>query len=222
MAINIFVSNISHGSMKDGIDNLDKIMQNQINFLKSVNINPLDTTKLSIIYDKNNFTTYKTIDSSKKGYGITKKQEVVCDALVVTKKNHAIFLPLADCVGAIIYDKSNKFLMVSHLGRHSLEQNGGVGSIKYLVDYHNADPNNILVWLSPAAGKENYPLYSFKNKGLHEVAKEQFISAGILNQNITISPVDTAKNLNYFSHSQYIVGKRQVDGRFAIVAIISN
>lgn len=110
--------------------------------------------------------------------------------------------------------------MLSHLGRHNLEQYGGTKCVDYLVREFGADPKNLTVWLSPAAGKENYPLYSFDNRGLHDVAIAQLNKAGVPLGNIVASPIDTAIDQNYYSHSQFKSGKRSADGRFAIVAIM--
>ncbi|MDP3444138.1 MAG: laccase domain-containing protein, partial [Ignavibacteria bacterium] len=109
---------------------------------------------------------------------------------------------------------------LSHLGRHSLEKFGGVKSVEYLVKNFNVDPDNLMVWLSPAAGRKNYPLSSFEGKSLQQVAKEQLASAGIRTSSVAASSIDTTKNDSYFSHSQFLSGGRKEDGRFAVVAII--
>jgi copper oxidase (laccase) domain-containing protein len=71
------------------------------------------------------------------------------------------------------------------------------------------------VWLSPSAGAENYPVYSFKGKSLTEIAVKQLQGSGVLVDNIVIEPVDTTTDKNYFSHSQG--DKTQ---RFAILTYI--
>lgn len=112
--------------------------------------------------------------------------------------------------------------MVSHLGRHNLEQFGGTRSIEFLQNFHNVNPSDLIVWLIPAAGKTNYPLFKFKNRSLHEVATEQLTKAGVLTKNIEASPIDSSLDKNYYSHSQFLKGKQEDDGRFCIVAVITN
>lgn len=141
------------------------------------------------------------------------------DALVTTNPGHALFLPIADCVGVVFYDAAKKVLMVSHIGRHSAEQYGAQKSVGYLQTHTNATPEDIKVWLSPAVGKASYPLKAFNGQSLHEVIEDQLIKAGIKKENIEKSPVDTANNEHYFSHSQYLQGNDE-PGRFAVVAMM--
>ena len=129
----------------------------------------------------------------------------------------ALFLPIADCVGAVLYDPTKKVLMLSHLGRHNLEQDGGQKSVEFMVKEFGVDPNNIITWLSPAAGAENYPMFSFNNRGMQDVTTEQLMKAGVKAESISASPIDTTTNQNYYSHSEFKKGNRPEDGRFAVV-----
>lgn len=190
-------------------------------FLERHNIRADDTTLLQVDYDIDDFCRYGTLADSDEGDGITRPATITADALVVTAPDHALFLPLADCIGAVIHDRTKNILMVSHLGRHSLEQFGGTKCIAYLGEQHAVDPNDLTVWLSPAAGGTNYPLRAFENRSMHDVAIEQLVAAGIPADNITPSPVDTTRDPDYFSHSEFLKGNRPSDGRFAIVAILA-
>jgi len=221
MALRILVSKISDGSMKT-LDEaeFDAVKESRINFLLKNNLNPDAATLLRIEYNGDNYKRYIIANDELGGDGIVSKSTIVCDAIVTTDLNHPILLPLADCIGAVLYDESKNVLMVSHLGRHSLEQFGGSTSVEYLVKRFGVNPKDLKVWLSPAAGKEVYPLFAFDNRSLHEVASEQLISAGVLPQNIDVSPIDSAQDEDYFSHSQFLKEKRNHDGRFAIVAFI--
>ena len=222
MSLKIFISNKSDGSMRFNHDiNFLEENKKRIEFFQKNNINPDDTTLVSLNYDGDNYRRYSTISDSNKGDGITRESTIEADALVVVKPNHALFLPLADCIGAVIYDPVLGILMVSHLGRHHLEQDGGTESINYLIKHHNCNPKDLNIFLSPAAGKEAYPVFKFNNRGLHEIAVEQLVKAGVPIKNIEVSPVDTAKDKDYYSHSQFLKGNREDDGRFAIAAYFS-
>ena len=111
--------------------------------------------------------------------------------------------------------------MLSHLGSHNLEQFGGTKSIEFLVENFQSNPKDITVWLSPAAGKDNYPLFAFADRSMHEVATEQLLKAGVNLEHITRSLVDTTKDINYFSHSEFLKGNRDSDGRFAVVTVMN-
>lgn len=221
MPLKIYLSQVSDGNMKpDKINNQLSVLDTRTKFLLKSNISPNDTSLVKISYEDDNYTRYLIIGGTNKGDGIVRESDTIADALVTTATNHALFLPLADCVGAVIYDETKNVLMLSHLGRHSLEKFGGVKSVEYLVKNFNVDPDNLMVWLSPAAGRENYPLSSFEGKSLQQVAKEQLASAGIRTSSVSASSIDTTKNDSYFSHSQFLSGKRKESGRFAVVAII--
>lgn len=198
----------------------DEIRHNRSAFLGTHDINPDDTTLVRLEYTGADYRRYQTIGDDAKGDGIVRPSSVVADALVVTNPGHALLLPLADCIGAVLHDPARDILMVSHLGRHNLEQHGGTASVGYLAKYLKVDPTNLTVWLSPAAGQTNYPLYAFDNRSLHDVAVEQLVAAGVLRANITVSSIDSSIDQNYYSHSQFLKGKRPTDGRFAIVAVL--
>ncbi len=142
------------------------------------------------------------------------------DAAVVTRPDHAIFLPLADCAGVIIYDPMNKVLMVSHLGRHSVEQEGARKSLQFLIDEFETDPAEVKIWLSPMVGSDSYPLEAFGGRSLRQVITSQFLQLGVDIRHIEVSEVDTAESDDYYSHSEYKMGERDFDGRFAIVAMM--
>lgn len=220
MSLIIATSTVSDESMKSIDRNYASVLSARTAFLQINDIDPADTTLVQVTYDTDDFCRFQTLINDDRGDGITRQATIEADALVVTEPGHALFLPLADCIGAVIHDPIKNILMVSHLGRHNLEQFAGTKCIEYLTKNHGIDPQDLSVWLSPAAGKENYPLYTFDNRGLHEVAVEQLINAGVLKDKITASPIDSSVDQNYFSHSQYLKGARDTDGRFAIVAVI--
>ncbi len=198
-----------------------QVDQNRRIFLEKNRISPNNTTLVRLDYETNNYCHYTTVDDINKGDGITIDSTIPSDALIATKPNHALLLPLADCIGAAIYDSTANILMLAHLGRHNLEQFGGTRCIEYLVNQFDIKPNQLTVWLSPAAGKSTYPLFAFNNRSLHEVAIEQLTIAGINKNNITVSPIDSSTDNNYYSHSNFLHNKQTDDGRFAIIAMIN-
>lgn len=220
MNLDIYTSTVSDGAMKLSGQNYDDLLPTRTAFLEKHALSPQDTTYVNLAYDTDDFRRYFTLEDGAKGDGMTRRSSIIADALVVTKPGHALFLPLADCIGAVIHDPARSVLMLSHLGRHNLEQTGGAKSIEYLVHTYGCNPSDLTVWLSPAAGKESYPLYAFDNHSLHDVAYEQLTSAGVLPGHIEVSPIDSATDENYYSHSKFLKGERATDGRFAVVAVL--
>lgn len=196
------------------------IDKNRRQFLNKHGITPEQTTLVYLVYEGDDYARYRIVDERDRGHGITTDPTTVSDALATNTPGVALFLLIADCIAAILYDPTTKSLMLSHLGRHNLEQDGGKKSIEYMVQSFGGDPKTIQVWLSPAAGKENYPLYSFNNRSMHEVACEQMTTAGVPMENISVSDADTTADRTYYSHSEFLKGNRPTDGRFAVVAML--
>ncbi len=218
------VSSIEDGAMKvKGAKNPKTIHQNRQRFLEKNHIQPHQTVLVRMSYETDDFTKYDTVKKASPKSNLEIDDHVPNDALATGQKNVALFLPLADCVGAVLYDPKKEVIMVSHLGRHNVEQYGAKHSVEYMIKTFQSNPKDILVWLSPAAGKESYPLFKFENKSLHEVNKEHLLAAGILPNNIEICSVDTTKSDHYHSHSEFLKGNQEDQhGRFAIVAMMPN
>lgn len=217
------VSSASDGNMSFRLGDEEETFQNRLAFLHAARINPEDATLVQVTYENaEHFARYKQVGEDEKGEGIfAPKSNTVADALVVTKPGHALFLPLADCAGIILYDEKQRILMVSHVGRHSAEIDGAKTSVQYLEKEFGTDPKDLKIWVSPAVGKTTYPIHAKGGKSLHEVIREQLFAAGVPAGNLEISPVDTASSEAYFSHSQFQLGGRSFDGRFAIAAMMS-
>lgn len=217
-AVTAAISSKGDGNMKFGIGDEADVRKNRQAFLSAANIDIDRTTLVAITYDTDDFTKYRVVDGDEKPAGMHSMDNVVhADALVTKEPHRALFLPLADCVGAIIYDPEHRVLMVSHIGRHSAEMDGGRRSVKYLQNTFSSDPAKLQVWLSPGVGRDTYPLHRFGGKGLQEVIIDQLHASGVLDNNIEASHIDTAKSKEYYSHSEYLKGNDE-QGRFAIVA----
>lgn len=215
------ISSVGDGTLtrqtrKDGMTEED-VRQNQTRFFAQAGISHDQATIVLVDFDTDDFTRYREVELHEKGDVVAPE---AADALVTTNPGHALFLPLADCVGAILYAPDKKVLMVSHLGRHSTEEHGAEKSVAYLVEKCDIDVSQLLVWISPAVGSATYPLRKFDGRSLHEVNYEQFLNAGVSEANIEAARVDTAVHPEYYSHSQYLKGDAEKYGRHAIVAMI--
>jgi copper oxidase (laccase) domain-containing protein len=218
----VALSHVSDGNMliPDDRSNAD-IANHRSDFLQKHSITMEQSSRVNVTYDTPTFKRYLEVSLSQhSSAGMYNDAIAPADALVTRDIHHALFLPLADCVGAVLYDPVHKVLMLSHLGRHSVEQHGGTSSVEFLVKKFGSAPSDIRVWLTPSPGKENYPMWAFNNRSIKEVVIEQLISAGIVPTNITDDSTDTTTDLTYFSHSEFLAGRRDVDGRYAIVAMM--
>jgi copper oxidase (laccase) domain-containing protein len=213
------LSSKDDGNLKFGLGDDERAMKNRKAFLDTIGVDVNHTSLVGITYDTDDFTKYRIATVDDKSIGmVTKDMTRYVDALVVREPNHALFLPLADCAGVVLYDPKNRVLMVSHLGRHSVEQDGAALSVDYLKETCDVDPANLLVWISPSVGKATYPLQALGRRSLQEVILEQLEGAGVIKDHIEASNVDTAHNTNYYSHSEFLKGNQTEAGRFAVVA----
>ena len=216
------LSSKSDGNLKFGLADDEQVLLNRKNFLAKLGIPLHQTSLVGVTYQTDDFAKYRIVDATDQSAGMEKVPiSGHADALIVTRPNHALFLPLADCAGVIIFDPRHEVLMVSHLGRHSVEQQGAIKSINYLTDYFDSIPKDLAIWISPSVGKATYPLRAFNGKSLQEVILEQLHEAGVDQTHIQASPIDTAHDNNYFSHSQFLAQKDTSQGRFAIVAMMT-
>lgn len=157
---------------------------------------------------------------------------VSADVLYTEKPGVGLFLPIADCVGTVIYDPIRKAVALAHLGRHATLAGTMAKAIAFFVQ-RGSDPQDIHIWMAPSVKQPSYRMEYFdaannpdwqkfcshKNDGfyldLSGYNRVQAVEQGVDLERITISSVDTATDEHYFSHSQ-----GDQTGRFAVVAMI--
>lgn len=217
----VLISQVPDGNMymPDDQENQD-VISNRIGFFKKHNLSIDHASRVNILYEGDDYRRYIEVDESDKGKGMRGNDIAPADALVTRTPGHVLFLPLADCVGMIVYDPDHRVLMLSHVGRHSLEQNGAYTSIQYLATTYGSDKTRLQVWLTPAPGRKNYPVYAFGGRDFKEIVFEQLDAAGVPRENITNNPLDSTTDDRYFSHSEFLAGRRSNDGRYCIATVM--
>lgn len=218
-ALVIRTSQISDGSMSVGVSD-EQRQVNRSRFLGQNDIAASQTILVHLQYQGDDYRRYFTVSSDIAGDGIVSGSTIVADALFTHEKNLALLLPVADCVGVVLYDSRHQTVGLAHLGRHNLAQAGGTSIVQYMANDFGTNPSELTVLLSAAAGRQNYPLYDFDNRSLHEVAIEQLLAAGVPAANIEIDERDTTQDNSLFSHSEFLKGNQALDGRQAIVCMM--
>lgn len=213
-------SAIKHGS----IYNRDNAADSEVIAARHAWLEPLDirvdhTIRLAVNYEKDDFCQYVQVGEGERGRGMLQNDAVIADALVATASGVALFLPVSDCIAAVFYDKKRGVLMLSHLGRHSLEQQGAATSVRYLAEYFGSNPVGIQVWTSPAIDKERYPIFKLNGQGMKEAFFEQLAAAGILSSNIHDDPRSTADSDDLYSYSETLRGDTHI-GSHGVVAMM--
>ena len=159
---------------------------------------------------------------------------VFADVLYVETPGIGLFLPIADCVGTVIYDPQRKALALAHLGRHASLADTITKTINHFTQ-KGSKAEDLLIWMAPSVRQQHYRMEYFDNANdplwkehclqhdegfyldLQGYNKSRAIAAGVNPDNIVVSPVDTAVDEHYFSHSQGDHG-----GRFAVIAQMRN
>ena len=214
--VEIVVSTTADGSVRASLGPDEQINDTAMHdFLRRHHSDPARTVLLRLSYDTDDFCRYYQVAQPDAGAGLVRPQRRTMDALVTRQSGVSLVLPIADCIGAVLYHPPTHTLMLSHLGRHNLEQQGGSRSVAFLAR-QGIDPSQLLVYLGPAAGRTHYPLFAFDNQSLHDVAQQQLTHAGVLKHHITVDTRDTVTDPTFFSHSAALRGEKP-HGRHAIV-----
>ncbi len=157
---------------------------------------------------------------------------VHADVLYTEMPGVGLFLPVADCVGTILYDPTCRALALAHIGRHASLANTLSKTIAYFLR-HGSNANDIHIWMAPSVKKGSYRMEYFDAADTPEWRSycekkpdgyyldllgyntHLAVLSGIPRDQIVCSDIDTATNPQYYSHSQ-----GDAAGRFAVVAML--
>ena len=149
-------------------------------------------------------------------------------------RSHAPEELVADCIATVIYDPKRRALMLAHLGRHSTVARLMSRAVRYFVE-RGSQAKDLQIWMSPSITQKNYRMDYFNHTNdtnwqnfcrqtadgiyldMQGFNRSLAVQAGVPGDNIVISPIDTADDPNYFSHSAGDTG-----GRFAVLAEIKS
>jgi YfiH family protein len=166
------------------------------------------------------------------------QERFIGDGLMTSTPGITLFLVVADCIGAIIYDPKNQAVGLIHAGRKGVEQNILSVAVGEMCAEYGSSPQDLILQASPSISAESYVFdepsgidRSFWNGDLEEGKdgkyhmdikskfKKQAEDLGILAQNISISPIDTFEDKLYYSHRRSMA-TGEPEGRFAVYAQI--
>lgn len=216
--VDVVLTEISDGSMKVvremSPDSMASARQNRLRAVASLGLDSKSTALLRVSYAQDDFCKFISLESVG-SYSLDNDLSAsISDGILTSTRNLGIFLPLADCLGMVLFDPRDRVLMVVHCGRHTLLQDGASKAVEFAAEsLEDLEPENLRAWFSPCAGRENYPLYQAGNKGLQELATEQLVNSGVSRHAIELSTIDTTTSPDFFSHS-----RGDTTARFAICA----
>lgn len=218
--IHIALSTVKDGSMlnRENYDDAE-VQAHRATFFTNHGLQQEQAVAVNVQYsDELSYKNYRGVTIADQNGGMDYHTVPIADALVTTEPGVVLFLPLADCVGVVLYDPIHRVVMLSHLGRHSLEVQSGMESVRYLEQQYETDPSTLQVWLTPAPSKTSYSIWKLNGQGMKEATFSQLLSAGVNADNITDHPSETDHDEQFYSHSEFLAGRRSDDGRYAIIA----
>jgi copper oxidase (laccase) domain-containing protein len=208
----IGISEVSDGNMRFFGGDETEIIKNQKRL--SAEINAKKIARLKVVYNRDSYTNYLEINEENvEEFSIEKSENDIptYDGLVTREPDIAFLLPLADCLGAVIYDPEKKIFGLLHAGRQNIEQEGPKSFIEFIKKQYGSNPKNIKIYYSPYA--LDYRINKLENKTISNAATEQLLASGILKENIIDSKTNTLNDERFPSHSS-----GDTSYRFAIVA----
>src|SRR5690606_20560644 len=141
---------VADGSMLDHARPDDpEIRRNRAAWLERAGYRLEDAARLRIAYDREDYCEYRVVGEAERGEGMSRAAGAPADAYATRTPGLALVLPIADCVGTALWDPDSGWLALAHLGRHSLEQDGGRRVVEWLAGL-GAAPERLRVRLSPA------------------------------------------------------------------------
>ena len=227
----VAVSSKNDGTMLNRIRgrHVAEVMNNRRRFCDQIGVTYDDVVYHVISYDQGQ--TFDTIADVTEVDTVKYNNEgIFADALYTETAGIGLFLPVADCITTVMYDPKRRALMLAHLGRHSTVAQLMTRAIQYFAR-RGSRTKDLQIWMSPSITQKNYRMDYFDHANdtnwynfcrqtadgiyldMQGFNRSLAIRAGAPADNIFISPIDTADNPNYFSHSSGDIG-----GRFVVVA----
>ncbi|MCH4250255.1 MAG: laccase domain-containing protein [Microbacteriaceae bacterium] len=216
--LRLSVSEAADGTMKSA-EQPNGYEGNRSRFLSQIGASEDQTVRVHISYDRDDYCRYAAVSEADGGAGILRDVPVQ-DGLATDVPGLTLFLPLADCMGTVLWDPVTTTVMLTHLGRHSVVQDGAIHSVEFLREHFDVHPEHLRAWLGPSPSGASYPLHDRGNRSFTEEVAAQLERVGVSRKNIVASNILTDRDPDFFSHSEYLAGRQPTDGRHAMAVRI--
>lgn len=206
----------SNGDMSFKNNNPSEIQRNRKIFLEqygstSASYVPMNCDHGTVI------TTVTHLDVPSETYDGT-VYGVQAETLVTQEKGLTLFLLTADCIPLCFYDPITETIALSHISRVTFEKELIEKTVSYLRKTFEVEPEHLIVYIAPHIHKNSYtftlpltytnpkllPYMETRGDTVHIdltlACTDALIHEGVLTQNITTSPIDTATSNNHFSY----------------------
>ena len=205
-------------SGEDSTNSESEIIRNQAQLASALGLSPEQTARVRTVYgERTNFTEYYVVrDGAAGGDGavgngsaslsiaqlnITHPEAKipVSDGLATRSSEIGFLLPLADCLGIVFCDPTQKVIGLLHAGRHNIEQDGPRKFVEFLTREFGTRPEDLEIYFSPCA--QNFEIEKLGGMKLPNAALKSLMDAGVLPKKITRAPEDTVTDPDLPSHS---------------------
>jgi YfiH family protein len=139
-----------------------------------------------------------------------------CDVLLTNVKGVVLTILTADCVPVLLYDEKQKVVAAVHAGWKGTKAKIVAKTVQKMKEYYGCDPVNIVAGIAPSIGQCCYEVdknvaehffdisESFTSVGekfmldLPLINKKQLLVAGLKKENIEMSHICTACEVDHF------------------------
>lgn len=223
------ISNVFDGNMSFKFGEEKEVLKNRKNFLEKNNIPVEKCVGINLAHG----SEILTVSQNDASLYATKTKEG--DALLTNQKGIFLFMMTADCLPIIIFDPVKEVLALVHCGWKSTEEKIIQKVIQKMMDDYKSEARNVIAVIGPGIHKESYRFPNPIQKSLPgwklflsnaddgQISVDlpgynvfQLKQSGILSENIEVSPADTVKDKNYFSHYRSVC-TGEAEGRFCTV-----
>lgn len=118
---------------------------------------------------KNNIIHPHQVHSDNIEYVTDKNEYPDCDALILNKKNRALYLNFADCTPVILYDKKQNIISVAHAGWRGTALKIAPKTVVKM----NSNPDDIIALIGPCIGFDYFETYDEALSQLKKSVKNQ-------------------------------------------------
>ncbi len=225
-------STVSDGNMSFRWGEEGEVIKNKEKFLAALNVDPASCVKMQVLDD----AIVKEADSEEAGRSMQKEYVLEADALITDRRGLFLFLVVADCLPTIFFDEKRSVVSLAHLGWKSTDKKLAPTVVGFMKEHYGSNPADIVVGIGPGVKKESYrfpnplkrelraewkPFLDCSTDGFTAIDvvgynRRQLIDAGVREEKIFVSDVDTITSRDFFSHYRaQRTGEKE--GRFAAV-----
>lgn len=227
--------NLSYLWAKDNHQTPEEVFANRLSFFTDLGITPESVVATNLLHGD------KIVGVSQNDcfMGVKDpKTGVPADCLVTGSKGVNLFVIVADCLAISFFDPNNNVVALAHAGFAGVDQELPLKTVRYLEQNYGTNCSDLLVWFSPALGKERSTIKEFGSafregspqrwekyteqvKGGYRIdwiryATDQLLQGGVKEQNIENANLDTYTDKRFFSHRRS-VESGEPERRFGVV-----